>query len=60
MANRIVQCAQAAPATIAAARRPDLWYNETALKIPGAAATAQVPGAMVARLRRDNDKGGSR
>jgi hypothetical protein len=31
---------------IAAASRLDLWYNETALKIPGTAATARVPGAF--------------
>jgi len=43
------------PVTIAAASRLNLWYNEIALKIHGAAATAQVLGA----LRRDSDKGGS-
>jgi hypothetical protein len=30
----------ATPATIAAVSWLDLWYNETALKIPGAAETA--------------------
>jgi hypothetical protein len=38
--SRAPKFGSATPATIAAARRPDLWYNETALKIPGTAATA--------------------
>jgi len=38
-----------------------MWYNETALKIPGAAATAQALGAIGRNaVRRDNDKGGRR
>jgi hypothetical protein len=40
VSNRALKFGSATPAVIAPVRWLDLWYNETALKIPGDADTA--------------------